>query len=230
MDWVIDEFAGRTALTTLFLLIHSWYNVHFGLTKPPLESHRRVMGVFLVIPFVVWALMFVGFLYYGIKNPSLASNFGSMYCTFSNLMPAKVSSLFVIIITFSTIPIQASLGISLLRDFDRSDTRSTICVQTLKMVVRVLIFSFLILIGFAEGLIHLLTEYHKPGIDILLAFLPVSGVVIFGVQKDLFQAWKGLFDLRLKPADGLASRRSSTGGNTNEFEFGTPLSRVNAPA
>lgn len=86
---------------------------------------------------------------------------------------SKLSSLFVIITTFSTIPIQgthrlvskggsgqrhrvwllnfeASLGISLCRDFqDRNDSSSTVSVQTVKMVVRVFTFSFLILIGFA---------------------------------------------------------------------------------
>ncbi|KAL0576129.1 hypothetical protein V5O48_005847 [Marasmius crinis-equi] len=76
-----------TALTTLFLLIHSWYNVHFGLSKPPLESHRRVMGFFLVTPFAAWALMLMGFLWYGLKHPSLASNFGLMYCIFSDVIP-----------------------------------------------------------------------------------------------------------------------------------------------
>ncbi|KAE9397758.1 hypothetical protein BT96DRAFT_921215 [Gymnopus androsaceus JB14] len=32
-----------TASTTLSLLIHSWYNVHFGLSKPPLESDPHVV-------------------------------------------------------------------------------------------------------------------------------------------------------------------------------------------
>ncbi|KAE9382752.1 hypothetical protein BT96DRAFT_930172 [Gymnopus androsaceus JB14] len=32
-----------TASATLSLLLHSWYNVHFGLLKPPLESDPRVV-------------------------------------------------------------------------------------------------------------------------------------------------------------------------------------------
>ncbi|KAE9397760.1 hypothetical protein BT96DRAFT_921220 [Gymnopus androsaceus JB14] len=177
-----------TASTTLSLLIHSWYNVHFGLSKPPLESNPRVVLALLLAPFALWILLLSGFLVFGIKAPSLVHNFG-LYCTFMELLPSKISSLFVIITTFSTIPIQASLGISLFRDFDRNDASSAISVQTVKMVVRVFTFSFLILIGFAEALIHLLTLYRNTAVDIILALLPVFGVLIFGIQQDLFQLW-----------------------------------------
>ncbi|KAF9256403.1 hypothetical protein L218DRAFT_1081384 [Marasmius fiardii PR-910] len=228
-----------TALTTLVLLIHSWYNVHFGLSKPPLESHKRVMGVFLFGPFAAWVLMFIGFLCYGLKHPELASSFG-LYCTLDNLLPygrgfclarhrltfvprAKISSLFVIIVTFTTIPVQISLGISLCRNFDRSDTRGTLSVQSLKMVVRVFIFSFLILIGFAEGLIHLLTEFDKPSTDLVLALLPVSGFLIFGVQRDLFQAWKGWMCRLTRPFPFAqlkkSHRRSSTAAGYGPWSF-----------
>ncbi|KAJ4466845.1 hypothetical protein C8J55DRAFT_492867 [Lentinula edodes] len=148
-----------TAASTLALLVHSWYNVHFGLSKPPLESNPRVIMTNIAVssklntnqmlsaPFLLWILLLIGFLSLGIKSPSLVHNFG-LYCTFMQILPAKISSLFVIITTFSTIPIQVSLGISLCRNFDRSTSSSTISVQTLKMVVRVFTFSFLILIGF----------------------------------------------------------------------------------
>uniref|UniRef100_A0A0W0F9U4 Uncharacterized protein n=1 Tax=Moniliophthora roreri TaxID=221103 RepID=A0A0W0F9U4_MONRR len=190
-----------TALTTLILLVHSWYNVHFGLSKPPLESHERAMLILLSGPFLVWLFMFAGFSSFGLSNPSMAHNFGIV----------KISSLIVIIITFSTIPIQASLALSLARNFDRSDARSTISVQTLKTVIRVLIFSFLILVGFAEGLIRLLSRHHTPAVDIILAALPVSGVLIFGIQKDLFQAWKAWLCLKTKASSsiGTSSRRES---------------------
>ncbi|KAJ4468708.1 hypothetical protein J3R30DRAFT_3553498 [Lentinula aciculospora] len=96
-----------TASSTLTLLVHSWYNVHFGLSKPPLESNSRVIMAMLLAPFLLWILLLIGFLSLGIKTPSLVHNFG-LYCTFMQVLPAKISSLFVIITTFSTIPIQGA--------------------------------------------------------------------------------------------------------------------------
>ncbi|KAJ3785804.1 hypothetical protein GGU10DRAFT_187571 [Lentinula aff. detonsa] len=177
-----------TASSTLTLLVHSWYNVHFGLSRPPLESNRRVITTMLLAPVLLWILLLIGFISLGIKNPSLVHNFG-LYCTFMQLLPAKISSLFVIITTFSTIPVQVSLGLSLFRNIDSRNTSSTMSTQTVKMVIRVFTFSFLILIGFVEGLIHLVTPYRNTAVDMIMAFLPVSGVLIFGIQKDLFQSW-----------------------------------------
>ncbi|KAH7878212.1 uncharacterized protein C8R40DRAFT_832011 [Lentinula edodes] len=100
-----------TAASTLALLVHSWYNVHFGLSKPPLESNPRVIMTMLSAPFLLWTLLLIGFLSLGIKSPSLVHNFG-LYCTFMQILPAKISSLFVIITTFSTIPIQGTLTVA----------------------------------------------------------------------------------------------------------------------
>ncbi|KAK7437492.1 hypothetical protein VKT23_018564 [Stygiomarasmius scandens] len=188
-----------TACTTLSLLIHGWYNVHFGLSKLPLESHPRIMNILLSTPFIIWSLMFIAFLIDGSQNPALVHNFG-LYCTFMSVMPGKVSSLFVIIITFSTIPIQASLALSLSGNFDTNDATSSISVQTLKMVIRVLIFSFLILIGFAEGIIHLLSSYRSWAVDLIMASLPVSAVLIFGIQRDFFETWARWSGIYLIPS------------------------------
>ncbi|KAJ3753511.1 hypothetical protein EV360DRAFT_87710 [Lentinula raphanica] len=185
-----------TASSTLTLLIHSWYNVHFGLSRPPLETNARAISTMLLAPLILFSLLLIGFLSLGIKEPSLVHNFG-LYCTFMQLLPAKISSLFVIITTFATIPVQISLGISLCRNIDRNNTRSTMSVQTLKTVVRVFTFGFLILIGFVEGLIHLATTYRNTAIDLIMALLPLAGVLIFGIQKDLFQSWLAWMKLLL---------------------------------
>ncbi|KAF5350782.1 hypothetical protein D9758_010334 [Tetrapyrgos nigripes] len=188
-----------TACTTLSLLIHGWYNVHFGLSRPPLESDTHTMIILLTIPVIIWFLMFIGFLVTGLQNPSIVQSSG-LYCSFMSIMPAKISSLFVIVVTFSTVPIQASLALSLLRNFDSKNATSSISVQTITMVIRVLTFSFLILIGFAEGVIHLLTAYRSSAVDLIMASLPLSGVVIFGIQRDLFDTWGKWTGLALLPS------------------------------
>ncbi|KAF9071811.1 hypothetical protein BDP27DRAFT_1418631 [Rhodocollybia butyracea] len=203
-----------TASSTLALLIHSWYNVHFGLSKQPLESNSRVVIALLLVPFALWILLLLGFLLFGIKSSSLVHNFG-FYCTFMQILPSKISSLFVIVTTFATVPIQVSLGISLCRNFDRTNTSSAISVQTLQMVIRVFTFSFLILIGFAEALIHLLTLSRIEAVDIIMALLPVFGVLIFGIQKDLFQAWSAwtrMFKSRSNYRDGIGKNVVETVG------------------
>ncbi|THV07072.1 hypothetical protein K435DRAFT_960045, partial [Dendrothele bispora CBS 962.96] len=196
-----------TAFTTLSLLIHGWYNVHFGLSKLPLESYSGIMSFLLWAPFIVWSFIFVAYLITGLLNPAIVHN-GGIYCGFASIMPAKVSSLFVIIVTFSTIPIQASLTLSLSRKLDVNNVTSPTSVQMFKMVIRVLIFSFLILIGFAEGIIHLLSSYRNWTVDLTMASLPVFAVLIFGIQKDFFQTWMEWTGLSLIPSVYLSLKRA----------------------
>ncbi|SJL11472.1 uncharacterized protein ARMOST_14876 [Armillaria ostoyae] len=100
-----------------------------------------------------------------------------------------MSSLFVVIVTSSMLPVQVSLGLSLCRNLYHNDSTSTISIPTLQVVIRVMIFSFLTLVAFAEGVIYIFDLSPGPFADIIMAWLPVFGVLIFGMQKDIFRTW-----------------------------------------
>ncbi|KIY68367.1 hypothetical protein CYLTODRAFT_421687 [Cylindrobasidium torrendii FP15055 ss-10] len=180
-----------TALTTLALLVHSWYNVHFGVAFPPLESYPRIMTFFLVAPFIAWMVVFVSFLAFAVTQRSVVQHFpGTHYCVVKSLLPSKITPLIVVIITCSMLPIQASLAISLSQNlYSDSASRPTMSIPTLRIVVRVMIFGFLTLIAFGTATVHLFTSRPGEVPDILMAWLAVSAVLIFGCQRDIIQAW-----------------------------------------
>ncbi|KAF8990922.1 clathrin adaptor, mu subunit, partial [Hymenopellis radicata] len=100
----------------------SWYNVHFGLSLPPLETHHKAVIVFLIAPFSVWFLFFLAFLSFGFSNPSLVQRLDSVpYCTINSVLP--------------------------------------------------------------DGVIHVFDKNPGEYVDIIMAWLPVSGVLIFGIQR-----------------------------------------------
>ncbi|KAF9029149.1 hypothetical protein BDZ89DRAFT_1133230 [Hymenopellis radicata] len=178
-----------TSLSTLALLIHSWYNVHFGLSLPPLETHHKAVIAFLIAPFSVWFLFFLAFLSFGFSNPS-SYNAWIVYLTVPLIRPrAKISSLFVIVIACSMLPVQASLGLSLCRNLYSNESNRRLSVPTLKVVIRVMIFSVLTLVAFGDGVIHVFDKNPGEYVDIIMAWLPVSGVLIFGIQRDILQTW-----------------------------------------
>ncbi|KAF8900322.1 hypothetical protein CPB85DRAFT_1439603 [Mucidula mucida] len=179
-----------TALSTLALLIHSWYNVHFGLSLPPLETHHKAVIIFLIAPFSVWFLFFLAFLSFGFSNPSRVQRLDHVpYCTINSVLPAKISSLFVIVIACSMLPVQASLGLSLCRNLYSNESNRRLSVPTLKVVIRVMIFSVITLVAFCDGVIHIFDKNPGEYVDIIMAWLPVSGVLIFGIQRDILQTW-----------------------------------------
>ncbi|KAK0219835.1 hypothetical protein IW262DRAFT_981716 [Armillaria fumosa] len=173
-----------TALTTLSLLVHSWYNVHFGISRPPLEANYKTVIALLVAPYIIWLFMFLGFLLFGLAHSSLVNRL-----------------------------MQASLGLSLCRNLYHNDSTSTISIPTLQVVIRVMIFSFLTLVAFAEGVIYIFDLSPGPFVDIIMAWLPVFGVLIFGMQKDIFRTWI-LWTSRLVKSPKMSYRKDSTPDNS----------------
>ncbi|KAJ7599169.1 hypothetical protein C8J56DRAFT_915976 [Mycena floridula] len=172
-----------TAMTTSVLLIHGWYNVHFGLSKPPLETNRKYMAVLLLIPYTLWFFVFVGLLSFGLKVPGSTMK-GEFYCVSRSVFPGAITSLLVVVTTFFMMPIQVSLGMSLFQKLYHGDK-----MHGSKMVMRVMLFSMLTLVAFAVGVIRLLTLRDSRALTMIMGCLPVAGVLIFGVQRDIGMAW-----------------------------------------
>ncbi|KAK0203930.1 hypothetical protein DFS33DRAFT_1384204 [Desarmillaria ectypa] len=199
-----------TALTTLSLLVHSWYNVHFGISRPPLEANYKTIVALLVAPYIIWFFMFLGFLLFSLAQSSLVNRpSNSSYCIIASAIPSKISSLFVVTVTSSMLPVQVSLGLSLCRNLYDNDSTSTISIPTLQVVIRVMIFSFLTLVAFAEGVIYIFDLSPGPFVDIIMAWLPVFGVLIFGMQKDIFRTWS-LWTIRLLKSPKKPCRKDPT--------------------
>lgn len=77
-----------TALTTLSLLVHNWYNVHFGISRSPLEANHKTIVALLAAPYIVWFFMFLGFLLFGLTHSSLVIRLGdSSHCIIINAIP-----------------------------------------------------------------------------------------------------------------------------------------------
>jgi len=175
-----------TSFTTLALVIHMWFTVRFLLAKEPLVTGFITTIVLLAAPYLIWLVIFVGVLVFGLQYPdTVRMNLNGTYCDLNSSMPSKIASLCVIVATGFIVLIEVIIGLSLYRN------RSVITGSgnAIRMVLRVMLFSLLGAVGLGVGIAFIVTWEHGPAFDLIMAALPVSGVIIFGSQMDLISVW-----------------------------------------
>ncbi|KAJ7283255.1 hypothetical protein C8J57DRAFT_1291946 [Mycena rebaudengoi] len=132
----------------------------------------------LIGPFVVWLSVFFGMLAFALNNPSLVEKGqNGTYCNLASFTPGRISGLVVVSATTCILIIEGYIGICLFRN--RTLLRSG---PTTRMALRVIIFSLIGALCLGVGVAYVLYSKQGPVFDIILASIPVSGVLIFGSQ------------------------------------------------
>ncbi|KAJ7749034.1 hypothetical protein DFH07DRAFT_961862 [Mycena maculata] len=139
----------------------------------------------MIVPYLIWLFLFVGFLVFGLKNPAFVGKGpNGTYCDLLSFTPAKISGLIVVFATLPLLFIQGYVGFRLVRN--RNYLKNFKLVQ---MAIRIMVFSLLGALGLGVGFAYVLYSKQGPVFDIIMAILPALGVIIFGVQMDLINVW-----------------------------------------
>ncbi|KAJ7487836.1 hypothetical protein FB451DRAFT_1225635, partial [Mycena latifolia] len=185
-----------TAGSTISLVIQVYITLRCMLTA---INHRTSWTVALVMgPYVpAWA-MFVFALRIGLGDPSLVQR-DDMYCNMNTYLPERVSAAVVATIMIICLAVEVIIFRNLRRAWLtlKRDDRSSV-----SLIVRVLAFTLVGMFSIILSLIFLaLPDQHRAAFDVTISILPVSSVLIFGTQKDIFTAWCAMCRRR-PPAHG----------------------------
>ncbi|KAK7061280.1 hypothetical protein R3P38DRAFT_2828586 [Favolaschia claudopus] len=174
-----------TSLTTLSFAMDMLLDVRAASAHSPLKRSRTITIALLVIPFFVWIVMFVGFLVFGVKNPSLVGKGpNGTYCDLNTFIPSKITGLISVLATIVILLIQGYIGVRLFKNRHLLQDR-----RLAAMAIRIMIFSLLGALALGIGFAYVLFSAQGPEFDIITALLPIGSVIIFGTHFDLFDVW-----------------------------------------
>ncbi|KAJ7695343.1 hypothetical protein B0H17DRAFT_430733 [Mycena rosella] len=215
-----------TSGATIALVIHVYITLRCRLNG---IAYRSAWTVALVcLPYIpAWAMFFFS-LRIGLGDPTLVQRpHSSMYCNMPRTdMPKRVSSIVVATIMIICLGVEAVIFRNLRRAWS---TLKWDGPNSVSMIVRVLAFTMVgmltitcvfNLLPFGPGqsrffysvsLIFCAFPAAQEGaaFDVVISILPISSILIFGTQKDIFTAW------------GSICRRTPHGADT--WETFTPL-------
>ncbi|KAJ7886356.1 hypothetical protein B0H13DRAFT_2044289 [Mycena leptocephala] len=145
--------------------------------------------------------MFVYTLKVGLDDPSsVYRHEDGAYCGLATNMPQRVSGIVVAIIMILCLGVEVIIFRHLWRTWAtlKRDNRSSVSIM-----VRVLAFTLVGMLSIILSVIFLALPYDQDtAFNIVIAMVPVSSVVIFGTQKDIFAAWgSGFREPRTHPMD-----------------------------
>jgi len=184
-----------TSCGTLAFAIDMLIGVRAASASIPPTRRYSITLALLIVPYVIWVFLLLGFLLFGINNPSFViKGPNGTYCDLNSFTPAKISGLIVVSATMLTLLIEGYIATRLFRNRNILKDR-----QLIRMTVRVMIFSFLGALGLGVGVAYVIFSKQGPVFDILLALLPGCGIIIFGTHMDLINVW--LFWRRPRGAD-----------------------------
>jgi len=117
------------------------------------------------------------------------------YCDLDTKLPQKVSGIVVVIIMVFCLAVEVIIFRHLRRAWEtlKRDNRSSVSI-----IVRVLAFTLVGMLSITLSFFLVIPDYPNTAFNIVIAMVPVSSVIIFGTQKDIFAAW----------ASGFRSRRT----------------------
>jgi len=174
-----------TSCGTLAFTIDMLMGVRAASTKIPPKRRQTITLALLTVPFIIWVILFVGFLVFGLNNPAEAKiGPNGTYCDLTSFTPSKISGLVAVAATLLILIIQGYIGLRLFRNRTLFQDR-----QLKTMAIRVMVFSLLGALGLGVGVAYVLFSKEGPAFDIMLAFLPACGVLIFGSHSDLINVW-----------------------------------------
>ncbi|KAJ7135892.1 hypothetical protein C8R44DRAFT_389945 [Mycena epipterygia] len=185
-----------TSGATIALVIHVYITLYCLLTA----TNRRASwtAALLIGPYCpAWA-MFILALRIGLTDPSVVQRpANGTYCSMTANLPGRVSAIVVAILMILCLGVEAMIFRNLRRAWEtlKQDNRGFVSTT-----VRVLAFTLVGMLSIILSLIFLALpspDDHDAAFNVVIAIVPVSSVLIFGTQKDIFTAWCSVF--RRKP-------------------------------
>jgi len=177
-----------TAGTTLGLVVQIWFLVRSIIRSPsrPGRVSPLILTATLILPYLIYVAILVGTLVIGWRDPGTVKRAGSgMYCSFSNKMPGRLSTLLCALILVPAVVLEVLICISLRRQW-KMFSRATYAKS---MALRVVVFAFLGILAIALSLVIFFIVDHGAPLNIILSIVPVSAVLVFGSQADLLGVW-----------------------------------------
>ncbi|KAJ7179645.1 hypothetical protein C8R46DRAFT_646150 [Mycena filopes] len=206
-----------TSCGTLAFAIDMLMGVRAASTKMPPKRRQHITLSLLIVPFIIWVILFLGFLVFGINNPTeVKIGPNGTYCDLSSFTPSKISGLVVVSATLIILIIEGYIGVRLFRNRTLLQDR-----PLMTMAIRVMVFSLLGALGLGIGIAYVLFSKQGPAFDIIMALLPAVGVLVFGSHSDLINVW--LF-WRPSPPAVEVDDKSSTTVTTPIFNIGPNFS------
>jgi hypothetical protein len=178
-----------TAGTTLALVTQIWFLVRSVVTATKSTTGRIppiILTALLIIPYLLYITFLVSTLVIGWQNPQIVRRAGSgMYCSFSNRMPGRISTLLVALILIPA----AVLEILVCRAIRRQWSVFKQQPDALSTTLRVVAFTFVGILAIVLSIVFFFIIHHGADLNIIISIVPVTAVLMFGTQADLLRVW-----------------------------------------
>ncbi|KAK7046587.1 hypothetical protein R3P38DRAFT_3307865 [Favolaschia claudopus] len=181
-----------TSGATFALVIQVYMTLRSLLTLPKASGNLAVV-ILVIAPYIPAFALFMLSLGLGLRDPSTVYR-DAFYCDMKTKLPQKASAIAVVIIMLCCLIVEVIIFKALRRAWItlNRDDRGSISV-----IVRVLAFTLVGMLIIILSLVFLIIpNYHNTAFNIAIAIIPVSSVIIFGTQQDIFTAWVSGFQNR----------------------------------
>jgi hypothetical protein len=184
------------ACACLAILLQLYFSMDSAPNKIP--SHPWKVKLLFAAPPVVFALVFIEILVYGLLHPDqVQRDTTGMFCGISNGLPTRISAALVAIFSLVMLFYEVRTFTALYRNwslFRRLQITKESTGVSVALIVRVSIFSFLPILALGISVASAVLTTSSTMAHLVTASLPSAAVIIFGTQQDILSAlrfWKG---------------------------------------
>ncbi|KAJ4481188.1 hypothetical protein J3R30DRAFT_3700791 [Lentinula aciculospora] len=214
---LVDAVSSLVAGMMLALSLQLWFNLRSNPFKSTGTPQRRDT-LLIVVPYVVPFIEFFATIGYAVQHPQeVALTKSGMFCGLTNPIFGRISFIYSAILMVPTASAQAVLWHYSYWNWYKLSKNNRNALATM---VRLGLFTVFGIVGVLVSLLDLTNQVDLSVVNILESLPPVSFVLIFGLQQDLFRAW--IFWLTCssvpKPASGMWSRIRSIGTESYSTE------------
>ncbi|KAF9071787.1 hypothetical protein BDP27DRAFT_1361468 [Rhodocollybia butyracea] len=182
----------------LGLVAQIWFNVHAMLFKKPVKAQKLLIKIVLFLPYIVFSAITAEAL--AVNSVPLDSS--DIVHTYAMHLPVwsyetrfsksyklrgRISAAVVAIILAPAVVIEMSLRRywAIFRSPDTSPNKRNI----MSMMIRIFVFSVFGVVALILSVFFVATIHHGAALNVVVSFLPVVAVLIFGTQTDLLGVW-----------------------------------------
>lgn len=177
-----------TAGTTLGLVTQIWLLLRSATTTGARAQHISplLLTATLIIPYMMFVGIMVTTLVIGWKDPQTVERSGSgMYCSFTNVIPGRLSSLLCIVILVPAVVLEVLVCRMLHSHWGAFRAEK----YAKSMVLRVTIFALVGILAVCLSFVFFFIIDHAAVLNIVISVAPVAAVLIFGTQADLYRVY-----------------------------------------
>ncbi|KAJ3724155.1 hypothetical protein DFJ43DRAFT_1158005 [Lentinula guzmanii] len=175
-----------TGFTSLAMCFHVLLYVRVALEVPMGRVKAMTTTVLVVVPYVIWVIMFAVLFQLSQAQPNTVElDRSGYYCHLALPEPVAVCSGIAIFASIS-VAIVETLMARAVHKYRDALPRTT---HSITFTLRVLLFGFVDLFALIIGLLLLIPASRNLGVNFLLSLIPMLGIFIFGSQTDILHVW-----------------------------------------